>query len=152
MELYRLSRFSFSQALSGVGASIKGARWNSPGVELVYTSSNRSLAMAEVAVHLTMATLPDDFMMITIHVPGEVKIKEVSVKSLPPDWKDFPHPPSTQKFGDGFVNENKYCILKIPSVITKGDYNFLLNPKHRDFKKIKITSVEKFPFDKRIFK
>lgn len=108
--------------------------------------------MAEVAVHLTMATLPDDFMMITIHVPVEVKIKEVPVKSLPPDWKDFPHPPSTQKFGDSFVNENKYCILKIPSVITKGDYNFLINPKHRDFKKIKITSGEKFPFDKRIFK
>ena len=48
--------------------------------------------------------------------------------------------------------ENKYCILRVPSVVTKGDFNLLINPNHKDFSKIKITEVVKFPFDKRILK
>ena len=152
MELFRLCREKYIKPLSGIGAAIKGARWNSVGVELIYTASNRSLAMAEVAVHFTMATLPEDYMMVTIFVPDNIKVKTLSETALPNNWKEFPHPPTTQKFGDDFVYENKYCILKVSSVVTKGDFNLLINPNHKDFSKIKITEIVKFPFDKRILK
>ena len=152
MEVFRLSREKYASPLSGKGSALKGARWNSIGVELIYTAANRSLAMAEVAVHFTLATLPDDYVMITISVQNDIEIKEVFEKDLPPNWKIFPHLISTQKIGDDFVLENKYCILKIPSVVTSGDYNLLINPGHKDFSRIKITGIEKFPFDKRIFK
>lgn len=152
MELYRLAREKYARPLSGKGAAVKGARWNSIGVELIYTAGNRSLAMAEVAVHFTLATLPDDYMMVTILVPDSIQVKEILEAELPANWKEFPHPVTTQQFGDIFVAENRYCLLKIPSVVTKGDYNFLINPNHKDFTKIKITEIEKFPFDKRIFK
>lgn len=151
MEVFRLTRKQFSNKLSGKGSAIKGARWNSVGIELIYTASNRSLAMAEVAVHFTLATLPSDFMMITIFVPDDISIQKIKLDELPHNWNSFPHPASTQKKGDEFVNENKYCILQIPSVVTHGDFNFLINPNRTDFKKIKIIRVEKFPFDQRIF-
>lgn len=108
--------------------------------------------MAEVAVHLTLATLPDDYVMMTVGIPDDIEIKKISESDLPSDWKDFPHPTSTQSFGDDFVLENKYGVLRVPSAVTKGDYNFLINPSHKDFRRIKIIGVEKFPFDKRIFK
>ena len=152
MEVYRLSREKYAHVLSGKGAAIKGARWNSIGVELIYTAMNRSLAMAEVAVHFTLATLPDDYMMITIDIPDEIEIKEIAETALPLNWKAFPHPSSTQMFGDDFVAENKYCLLKIPSVVTKGDFNLLINPHHKDFDRISIAEIVKFPFDRRIFK
>jgi len=151
MEVYRLSRAKYAQLLTGEGAAIKGARWNSIGVELIYTATNRSLAMAEVAVHFTLATLPDDYMMVCIHIPDDIAIQEVAVSDLPDDWKEFPHPRSTQKIGDEFVVENRYAALRIPSVVTQGDFNLLINPKHQDFKRICITQVLKFPFDNRIF-
>jgi len=151
MEVFRLTREKYSGSLSGKGAALKGARWNSTGVELIYTASNRSLAMAEVAVHFTLATLPADYVMVIIHIPDNIKIKDISIKDLPPGWKDFPYPSTTQKFGDNFVSENKYCILKIPSVVTQGDFNLLLNTNHKDFSKIKIAKIEKFPFAQRIF-
>lgn len=152
MEIFRLSRKQFASVLSGKGAAIKGARWNSVGVELIYTAMNRSLAMAEVAVHFSLATLPKDFMMITIFIPDNISLLKLNVEDLPKSWNAFPHPDSTQKIGDQFVYENKFCVLQIPSVVTKGDYNLLLNPYHKDFKKIKIISAERVPFDKRIFK
>lgn len=147
-----MSREKFASTLSGKGAALKGARWNSAGTELIYTASNRSLAMAEVAVHFTLATLPGDYMMVTLEIPDDIAIQEVEVIDLPPNWHDFPHSAATQSFGDKFVSENKYCVLRIPSVVTQGDFNLLINPKHPDFIKIRITKIEKFPFDKRIFK
>ncbi len=152
MEVFRLAREKHATPLSGKGSAIKGARWNSIGIELIYTARNRSLAMAEVAVHFTLATMPEDYVMITIDISDSTETKQLKVADLPTGWKDFPHPPSTQKIGDDFVNENKYCILIIPSVVTQGDYNVLINPYHKDFGKIKTTRIDKFPFDKRIFK
>lgn len=152
MEVFRLSREKFAVPLSGKGAAIKGARWNSIGVELIYTARNRSLAMAEVAVHFSLATLPEDYVMMTILIPDELSSKLIAEEELPSNWKDFPHPVSTQRFGDDFVFENKHCLLIIPSVVTKGDFNVLINPNHKDFDKVSLINMERFPFDKRIFK
>ena len=151
MEVYRLSRKKFA-TLSGKGAALKGARWNSVGVELIYTAANRSLAMAEVAVHFTLATLPVDYMMISIFVPDDISLQKLNVSDLPTAWNKFPHPTSTQSIGDKFVTENKYCVLQIPSSVTQGDYNFLINPNNPDFIRIKIIDAINFPFDNRIFK
>lgn len=152
MEAYRLSREKFARALSGKGAALKGARWNPVGVEIIYTAANRSLAIAEVAVHFTLATLPADYVMVTIFIPDNISLQKLNIKDLPPGWNTFPHPVSTQAIGDKFISDNKYYVLQIPSSVTQGDYNLLINPNHPDFKKIKIIGTEKFPFDKRIFK
>jgi RES domain-containing protein len=152
MEAFRLSRQKFAGTLSGKGAALKGARWNSVGVELIYAASNRSLAMAEVAVHLTLATLPDDYVMLTIYIPDDIPLQKINTQNLPEDWNFFPHPSSTQVIGDRFIQDNKYCVLQIPSAVTQGDYNLLVNPFHAQFNRIKIIDAIKFPFAKRIFK
>ncbi len=152
MEVYRLCRKEFAEPLTGLGASLRGGRWNSAGVHMLYTASNRSLAMAEVAVHLTMATLPEDFVMLTIFVPDDAAEKKVLPASLPVNWNIFPPHPSTQQIGDDFVRENKNLLLRVPSAVTRGDFNYLINTAHPDFEKVKIVSSEKFPFDLRIFK
>jgi RES domain-containing protein len=152
MEIFRLCRQKHAAILSGKGAAIKGARWNSVGVEIIYCAANRSLAMAEVAVHFSLASIPSDYMMMTIFVPDSIAIQVLDAKHLPTDWNEFPYNNATQSFGDDFISENKCCILQVPSVVTQGDYNLLINPQYKYFNQIQITAVEKFPFDKRIFK
>lgn len=152
MEVFRLVKEKFSYQLSGQGAALNGGRWNSVGVELIYTASNRSLAMAEVAVHLSVDNLPDDFKMVTIHIPDDISIMKLTRADLPANWNTFPPPSADQKIGDKFVFENRYCVLMIPSAVTQGDFGFLINPNHPDFARIKIIGNDKFPFDKRIFK
>jgi RES domain-containing protein len=151
MELYRLSRKIYASPLSGKGAALKGARWNSVGVELIYTAANRSLAMAEVAVHLTLATLPDDYVMMTLFVPDDITLKKMNMADLPDGWNAFPHPLTTKKIGDRFVADNEFCVLQVPSSVTQGDHNLLINPAHSDFKRIQVLEMVKFPFDKRLF-
>ncbi|MEC3881369.1 RES family NAD+ phosphorylase [Parapedobacter sp. 10938] len=151
MVVFRLVREQFASPLSGKGAALRGARWNSVGVELIYTAGNRSLAMAEVAVHLTLASLPSDYLMMSIWIPDDVQITSLSVSDLPNNWNTFPHPLLTQQIGDAFVANAKCAVLKIPSVVTYGDFNYLINPKHPDFSRIKVDSLVKFPFDRRLF-
>lgn len=151
MKIFRLTRAKYSKELSGKGAAIKGGRWNSIGTELIYCAENRSLAMAEVAVHYNLAMLPNDYMMMTIHCDDSLEKMEVTMSELPPKWNVFPALKRTQIFGDTFVKEGKYALCKIPSVVTQGDHNILINPHHKDFNQIKILTVEPFIFDNRLF-
>jgi RES domain-containing protein len=152
MEVFRLVREKYSTPFNGKGAALHGARWNSIGVELIYLATNRSLAMAEVAVHFTLATLPADYVMMTIHIPDDIISGNITTGDLPADWNSFPHPVSTQAVGDKFVTSNKFCVLRVPSSVTFGDYNLLVNPNHPEFYRIKIVDHVRFPFDERIFK
>lgn len=152
MRVYRLSRRRFSSELSGKDAAKFGNRWNSKGIEIIYSAESRALAMAEVVVHLTVATLPKDYVMMEIEIPNSVAIEELKLSELNDGWNNFPHIKDTQKIGDQFIENNKTCILKAPSAVVKGDFNYLINPYHSDFKKIKIKEVSNFPFDKRMFK
>ena len=152
MEVFRLGRKKYPIALSGKGAAICGGRWNSKGYEVIYAANSRALAMAEVAVHLSLAALPNDYVMMTVFIPDDISIQILDGKKLQIDWNVFPHSFSTQVLGDEFLRNNEFCVLKVPSAVVKGDFNFLINPYHSDFDKIKIVAHEDFPFDKRIFK
>lgn len=151
MRVFRLSRVKYVDDLSGRGAALFGYRWNSKGIEMVYTAQSRALAMAEVAVHLTLATLPDDYMMIEIEIPDGIEFATIDVNTLELDWNSYPYSLKTQQIGDDFVRSGNACVLKVPSAVVKGDFNFLLNPNHPDIKKIKIIRTMEFPFDQRIF-
>jgi len=54
---------------------IDKSRWDSIGFEPIYTAKNRSLATAEASVHFTIATIPDDYVTLTINTPEEILIK-----------------------------------------------------------------------------
>ena len=150
MIVYRLSKSRYSSDLTGKGAEKSGGRWNSKGVAMVYTSNSRALCTAEVAVHIPLGILPADYELVTLEIPGD-SVKEANIKDLPSDWRSFPHPDSTQKLGDSFVREGKFLVLKVPSVVVQGEYNFLINPKHKSAAKVRVVNREPFLFDKRLF-
>lgn len=151
MRVYRLSKKKYSTALSGKGAAKSGNRWNSKGTEMIYTAESRALAMAEVAVHVTLATLPSDFVMMEIYIPNGISLKSLQQQDCPEDWNTHPPGVETQKIGDAFIHAADYCVFNGPSAVVQGDANYLLNPFHRYFNKIQIAKIQDFIFDKRIF-
>ena len=151
MQVYRLVRKKYANPLSGEGAARSGNRWNSKGTALIYCAASRALAMAEVAVHLSLGLLPKDYEMVELEIPGEVSLMSLTSANLPLGWNSFPHLLQTQRIGDKFVEATESCVLQVPSAVVPGDFNFLLNPAHPDFERIQLKSRVAFPFDSRFF-
>jgi RES domain-containing protein len=152
MNVYRLSKSIYADDLTGNGARLVGGRWNSKGLPVIYTSSSRALCTVEVAVHIPLGILPQDYRLVTISVPDSLSIQELDNKKLPEKWYEFPYTHQTQTIGDDFIKAAKYAVLKVPSALVQGDYNYLINPTHADIKKVKIKSMESYKWDERLFK
>lgn len=151
MIVYRLSKKKYRNDNSGKGAEISGGRWNSIGIPVIYTAESRALCTTEIAVHTPLGIVPKDYFLISIEIPEGIKIKQSDVNSLLKNWQTFPHIPGPKRIGDEFVNKNDFLVLKVPSAIIQDEFNYLINPGHKDFTRLKIKSVESFKFDKRLF-
>lgn len=149
MTVYRLSSGKYKTDLSGKGAEISGGRWNSKGVAMLYTAQSRALAFAEVAMHIPYGIMPKDYHLISIHIPDTATILDMMLQEMPADWRSNPHSDSTQKIGDQFIAEAKFLVLRVPSAVVPGDYNYLINPRHPQSIDVKVLNTETFEFDSR---
>ena len=150
--VYRICDSKYSDDLSGNGAKLYGGRWNSKGNTVIYCSGSKSLAVLELLVHTSINILPKQLRLITISVPEKIKIQDVSIKNLPGKWKVYPSPFQNQILGDKWLKSKSTLILKIPSVIIPSEFNFLINPLHKDISSIKIVNKEIFEVDDRLYK
>jgi RES domain-containing protein len=148
MIVYRISNELYKEDISGNGAAINGSRWNSIGVRLLYTSAYISLAILESLVHLQLFDIPDNQYLLQIELPDN-DFPEIKQSKIKENWQQ--HLGYTQWMGDQFISENQSLILKVPSAIVPQEHNFLINPQHAEFKKVKIIKTELLALDKRLF-
>ena len=137
-------------AFDGEGARLYGGCWNPVGIPMVYASEHQSMAALEVRVHIDKTSMRKRYQSFAFHFDEEV-MEVFRVAALPKDWMQEPPPPSLQKCGDIWVKSGVSVILAVPSVIITGELNYLINPRHADFPKIKIDRPTDFAFDQRLF-
>ena len=136
-------------AFTGEGAKLYGGRWNSPGNLVVYTAESRALALAEILVHLESAGVLSRYVVFQVEI-DESYISHLDVGDLPKNWRAEPAPKRLQMLGDEWLDSGKSVVLRVPSAIVGGEFNYLLNPSHPDFSHVRIHGPEKFPIDKRL--
>jgi RES domain-containing protein len=147
MIIYRITLAVYADKLVASGTP---GRWNSRHVKMIYAANSRSLACLENVVHRNALGLTGKFSVILIEVPETLKVEELKSTELKKGWHLFESMPYTQETGDKWIMDNQSAILKVPSVIVPGEHNYLLNPNHPDFNKIKLLKSEPFVFDARI--
>lgn len=152
MQVFRLTTAKYAHQFNGKGAANSNNRWNTKGTEVIYTAENRALALAEILVHLPMRHLPKDYRLLTIEIPNDIAIKAIQPTELEVAWNQFPHTNQSQQIGNEFIQNNKYCLLKVPSAVVQGDFNVLINPHHKDFHRINVVDITPFPIDNRLFR
>jgi RES domain-containing protein len=136
-------------AFSGEGARLFEGRWNSAGVAMVYCSQHLSLAALEILVHTQPVFMRDRFRAFRVAWDESV-MTTLSLTKLPKGWNAQPPGPVSKKIGDDWIQTGKFAVLAVPSVIVPFEQNFLLNPKDRDFGKIKIRDAGAFVLDARL--
>lgn len=137
-----------ASALDGVGASIRGGRWNSKGLFAVYLSLEPATTILETLTTFSRATAPEQgYRLLKVEYKGSRQ--SVDVAQLPRGWDRWDSAVTARRVGNAFLRERKAGALLVPCIFLPAATNVVLNPNHPDFKKTKIISSEPFVFDPR---
>ncbi|GAB4013592.1 RES family NAD+ phosphorylase [Spirosoma migulaei] len=151
MDVYHLANARRADDLTGTGARLAGGRWNYIGTPVLYTASSKALATLEVLVHSPLSYVPDYYRMLTIRVP-EDSLLSVPLDQLPDGWNGLTPPTSIKDIIESWIIGNRFLLLKVPSAVVAGDYNFFINPAHPRATEILITDNQPYRFDPRLLR
>lgn len=152
MFVYRISKKSYINDLTGVGAGMYGGRWNPIGMNMVYTSGSIALATLEYLVHNFHLLSTAEICLAKIKIKNPALPHEISTSDLASGWNRQLHQQyATQQIGRDFIKKGTDYILKVPSAVVPGEFNMLLNPNHKYHTFTKVVEViDPFTFDQRI--
>ena len=117
---------------------------------MVYTAANRSLAMLEMLVQ--DQPLRARYIMIEARIPSGVTIDRVRIDDLPSDWREVGARRKLQAIGAEWASKLGAAVLAVPSGIVPPELNYLLNPLHPAFRRIKIGKPSIVETDLRLIK
>jgi RES domain-containing protein len=147
-----LWRISNQLSLAGDGALRTPGRWHTRGRRVVYCAQSPAAALLEVLVHfeIDIQDLPVRYRLLKIEAPDDVPVERVSVDRLPTDWPERTE--FTRALGDGWLTKGSTALLAVPSAIVSETFNVLLNPTHRDARRIVIVQTREHAIDPRLLK
>jgi RES domain-containing protein len=150
MIVYRLVNSEYKDDLSGYGSFLYGGRWNSKGLYALYATEHISLAVLEIVVNYNRSaySIRPSYHLLEIFIP-DVPLLQINVAILKNKWQeDFEY---SQLMGDQFLQQKNHLLLKIPSAVIPEENNYLINPDHPDYKRIKIKTGKPYGLDTRLF-
>lgn len=149
MIVYRIGRTKYANDLTGEGARLNGGRWNNILTACIYTSESRALSLLEYTVNIHIDDIPRALSITTFKIP-ENNIFKLTIAELPGDWRTAPAPASAKDLGTQLLKKAEFAVIKVPSAVIPAEYNFLLNPAHKESSKFSIVDVQDFVYDVRI--
>jgi RES domain-containing protein len=134
---------------TGEGARRFGGRWNSPGHPAVYSADSRALAVLEVLVHLHRPAAALRYRIFAVAF-ATAQVEVVTDAALLADTASPFILQSTQRFGDAWLRENRSPVLQVPSAIIPEEANYILNPLHPEFARLRFGAGSVFTLDPRL--
>jgi len=149
---YRIAKKKYAaDPLGGNGGLRSGGRWHYEGVRIVYCAENLSLAELEFFIHFGRHQRKISLVSFEVSIPVHL-IETLPAGKLPADWRTVPPPDSTAKLGMEWLIRAKSAVLRVPSALTPGEHNYLINPTHKDAAKISTGTPRVHAFDSRMWK
>lgn len=153
MIVYRVCKARYSEtAFSGTGGLETSGRWHHKGRPVIYAAGTLSLAALESLVHIGRRDAKIALVSVQATIPDDLSAVSVDLGSLPPNWSASPPIEATMALGTEWLVEARGAILRVPSVVIAGEFNYLLNPRHPDFRRIRVSAPVPFSFDTRLLK
>ena len=150
--VYRVTKKRHSKdPLSGNGGLFVGGRWHHKGVRIVYCASTFSLAQVEFFAHFGKRQKAIALVSFDIAIP-ESSIRWLPAEELPSDWSAVPPFSSTADLGTAWIQSNGSAVLVVPSVHSRAEYTYLINPQHPDAVHIKSVAMHPHKYDSRMWK
>jgi len=151
LTVFRLGKHVYrNQLFAGQGGLHASGRWTPRGRLVVYTSASIALAVLEYTVNYRHRGWVPSTVLGRATIPSSVRIATVSIDKLPANWFAPAPPIQLQSLGEEWLDRGEAAVLKVPSAIVTEEWNYLLNPLHSDFRKIRVGPPRPFEFDQRV--
>lgn len=137
------------RAFDGEGARLYGGRWNPAGLPVIYLADTRALAALETLVHAESSMHQAVYMRFEVSFPKQL-VESADMSELGTALTSPMISPATQEFGRDWHTRSAQPVLEVRSAIIPEEPNYILNPKHPKFDRIKIGKAEAFAFDPRL--
>jgi len=118
----------------------------------VYAASTLALAALEAFVHVEPDDFGDDLVAVAADIPDGIRRSVVRIGDLPEDWQQHPPPSALADIGAEWIRRGRTAVLIVPSAVIPQEANYVLNPGHPDFRRLKIQPSMPFRFDRRLWK
>lgn len=150
---YRICQARYADtAFDGEGTRLHGGRWNHKGTPVIYLAGSVALAQLEMLVHLDSdSVLMSRYVVIAVDIPDDL-ITDPGAAALPDDWESRAGKQHTADVGDQWFRSKASAVLKVPSAVVPIEFNYLANPLHPDFHRLKIGQPMSLRFDSRLVK
>lgn len=137
------------KAFEGEGARKFPGRWNTAAAPMVYAASAISLAILELLTYIDDTSILPSYVLFGADISDSL-IETLPDANLPPDWRASPAPASTKAIGDAWFLLRRSAVLSVPSAVVPTERNYLINPTHPEFGKIKLSGPVDYKFDPRV--
>jgi RES domain-containing protein len=87
---------------------------------------------------------------VSADIPETLTISRMTPSDLPANWRTYPAPETLADLGTRWAQELRTPVLAVPSAVIPQELNYLLNPLHSHFKRIRVGKPEAFRFDPRL--
>ena len=149
--VFRLGKQAYrNQLFSGQGGLYASGRWTPRGRPVVYASATISLAVLEYTANYRRRGWVPATVLGRAVIPAGVRFDTVVMDKLPANWFTTPSPPQLEKFGGEWLERGETAMLKVPSAIVIEEWNYLINPFHADFRKLRVSKPQPFSFEQRV--
>jgi RES domain-containing protein len=106
-----------------------------------------ALAVLENLVHMSRKDFPSGYVCVAAVLPLDITVVQESELRLLRDLRDI----DPQALGDWWIRTRESAVLQVPSAVVPWEHNYLLNPAHPAFARIRVDPPALFHFDERLF-
>ena len=105
-------------------------------------------------MHLSPEDAPNDLVAIAAAIPdGAVeRLEDLAGFRLPRTWRAYPAPRALADVGAAWIRAGRRPALSVPSVVIPAERNVLIDPRHRQFRQVRLEQPQAFRFDPRMWK
>jgi len=144
LRLYRV--VGADEAAQPFHPSEKGGRWSPPGTPCVYASLSPAGALLEYLAHLEDAP-PEGLLLAVAEAPAGATLSELNEPST---WCELPYRAEVQQVGADWLASGRSLALRVPSALSQGECNVLLNPGHAGYAAVQLRELRPMQVDPRL--
>jgi RES domain-containing protein len=151
VKIYRIALARYAsdkrQVFSGLSGFVVDGRWHSKPRLLDYASQSVSLAALERLVHYKRLDGLAPHVLCSAELPEACILR---LKPPPSGWNALDSADAIREVGNDWHDEMKSAALMVPSAIIPGEFNFLINSRHPDWRWSWVSRPVEFSFDRRL--